>query len=90
VLRRFDVVGFDPRGVGASTPVECIPADLKDQVVAAEPRPTTPEQVDEAFALQQELAEAAPRSTARRWAPSTPSTPPATWTCCASRWATSS
>jgi pimeloyl-ACP methyl ester carboxylesterase len=57
VLRRFDVVGFDPRGVGASTPVECIPADLKDQVVAAEPRPTTPEQVDEAFALHQELAQ---------------------------------
>jgi hypothetical protein len=24
VLRRFDVVGFDPRGVGLSTPVECI------------------------------------------------------------------
>jgi pimeloyl-ACP methyl ester carboxylesterase len=25
VLRRFDLVGFDPRGVGLSTPVECIP-----------------------------------------------------------------
>ncbi|ADB74642.1 alpha/beta hydrolase [Geodermatophilus obscurus] len=57
VLRRFDVVGFDPRGVGLSTPVECIPPDVKDRVVAAEPRPTTPEQVDEAFALQQELAD---------------------------------
>ena len=57
VMRRFDVVGFDPRGVGLSTPVECIPADLKDRVIASEPRPTTPEQVDEAFALQQEVAD---------------------------------
>lgn len=57
VLRRFDVVGFDPRGVGLSTPVECIPADLKDRLVAAEPRPTTPEQADAAFALQREVAD---------------------------------
>ncbi|TFV61237.1 alpha/beta hydrolase [Geodermatophilus sp. DF01-2] len=57
VLRRFDVVGFDPRGVGLSTPVECIPADLKDRVIAAEPRPVTEAQVDEAFALQQEVAD---------------------------------
>src|SRR3712207_4100929 len=57
VLRRFDVVGFDPRGVGLSTPVECIAPDLKDRIVAFEPRPSTPEQVDEAFALQQEVAD---------------------------------
>src|SRR3712207_2842559 len=57
VLRRFDVVGFDPRGVGLSTPVECLPPDLKDRVIAAEPRPTTPEQIDAAFALQQEAAD---------------------------------
>ena len=56
VLRRFDIVGFDPRGVGLSTPVECLPPELKDRVTAAEPRPSTPEQVDEAFALQQEVA----------------------------------
>jgi hypothetical protein len=30
VLQRFDLVGFDPRGVGLSTPVECLPDDLKD------------------------------------------------------------
>src|SRR3712207_3322560 len=56
VLRRFDVVGFDPRGVGLSTPVECIAPDLKDRIVAFEPRPSTPEQVDEAFAVQREVA----------------------------------
>ncbi|SFL08332.1 alpha/beta hydrolase [Geodermatophilus ruber] len=57
VLRRFDLVGFDPRGVGLSTPVECIPDDLKDQFVAAEPRPTTDEQFDARFALTDEMAD---------------------------------
>ncbi|SFT53876.1 alpha/beta hydrolase fold [Geodermatophilus amargosae] len=58
VLRRFDLVGFDPRGVGLSTPVECVPADLKDRLVAAEPRPTTQEQMDEVLGLTDEIAEA--------------------------------
>jgi hypothetical protein len=49
VLQNFQLVGFDPRGVGVSTPVECIPAELKDRSIAAEPRPTTPE----AFAKMQ-------------------------------------
>ena len=57
VLARFDLVGFDPRGVGLSTPVECVPDELKDRMVASEPRPTTPEQLDAAFALSQELAD---------------------------------
>ncbi len=58
VLRRFDLVGFDPRGVGLSTPVECVPADVKDQSVAAEPRPATREQMDQVLALSAEAAEA--------------------------------
>src|SRR3954452_9457587 len=56
VLQRFDVVGFDPRGVGLSTPVECMPAELKDRAIASEPRPPTPEQLDEQFALADEVA----------------------------------
>lgn len=56
VLQRFDVVGFDPRGVGLSTPVECIPDELKDRLVAADPRPTTDEGFDEVFALADEVA----------------------------------
>ena len=57
VLSRFDLVGFDPRGVGLSTPVECIPDELKERVIAAEPRPTSKEQLDETFALTQEVAD---------------------------------
>jgi pimeloyl-ACP methyl ester carboxylesterase len=57
VLNRFDIVGFDPRGVGLSTPVECISDDLKERIVAAEPRPTTDAQLDDAFALTRQVAE---------------------------------
>jgi pimeloyl-ACP methyl ester carboxylesterase len=57
VLSRFDLVGFDPRGVGLSTPVECIPDDLKEERTASEPRPTTAEQLDEKFALAREVAD---------------------------------
>jgi pimeloyl-ACP methyl ester carboxylesterase len=37
VLKRFDLVGFDPRGVGLSAPVECISDQLKDQATALDP-----------------------------------------------------
>jgi pimeloyl-ACP methyl ester carboxylesterase len=40
VLGRFDIVGVDPRGVGLSTPVECISDKQKDELFAADPRAT--------------------------------------------------
>ncbi|MEV6523989.1 alpha/beta hydrolase [Longispora sp. NPDC051575] len=46
LLRRFDVIGFDPRGVGRSTPVECVSDADKDAATAAEPDPVS----DAAFA----------------------------------------
>lgn len=58
VLQRFDLVGFDPRGVGLSTPVECLSDDLKNTLARAEPRPLTPAQQDDAFALTQRVADA--------------------------------
>ncbi|MGY2130104.1 alpha/beta hydrolase [Blastococcus sp. SYSU DS0617] len=57
VLRRFDLVGFDPRGVALSSPVECIPDETKDRLVAAEPQPTSDEQLDDVFSLAREVAE---------------------------------
>jgi pimeloyl-ACP methyl ester carboxylesterase len=41
VARRFDLVGFDPRGVGRSTEVSCIPDRTKDELAAADPDPVT-------------------------------------------------
>jgi pimeloyl-ACP methyl ester carboxylesterase len=42
---RFDLVGFDPRGTGASSPVDCLSDDQLDDYVAEEPDPDTPEEV---------------------------------------------
>jgi pimeloyl-ACP methyl ester carboxylesterase len=56
VLARFDVVGVDPRGVGLSQPVQCISDSTKDQLTAAEPRPTTADQLDAAFSLADDVA----------------------------------
>jgi pimeloyl-ACP methyl ester carboxylesterase len=58
IVGRFDIVGFDPRGVGLSTPVECVSDEQKEEMVAAEPRPVSDEQLDEEFALTQEIADA--------------------------------
>ena len=41
ITRRFDVIGFDPRGVGLASPVKCFSdADL-DTSFAAEPDPVS-------------------------------------------------
>jgi pimeloyl-ACP methyl ester carboxylesterase len=61
VLQRFDLVGFDPRGVALSTPVQCIPDTLKERMEAGEPRPTTDAQLDAAFALARTVADGCAR-----------------------------
>ena len=37
VVERFDLVGFDPRGVNLSEAIVCVPPDVKDEAYAAEP-----------------------------------------------------
>jgi pimeloyl-ACP methyl ester carboxylesterase len=38
VLARFDIVGFDPRGIGASDPVQCFPTDEEAEALNAQMR----------------------------------------------------
>jgi len=41
----FDIVGFDPRGVGDSTPVHCLSDHQLDVFVASDPDPDTPAEI---------------------------------------------
>jgi pimeloyl-ACP methyl ester carboxylesterase len=56
VLRRFDVVGFDPRGVGRSTRLDCIPDRVKDALAAADPDPESQQAFDAQVGLWREAA----------------------------------
>ena len=47
LLDAYDIVGFDPRGTGASNPVDCLSDDELDRYVAEDPDPDTPAEVTE-------------------------------------------
>ncbi|PZG23457.1 alpha/beta hydrolase [Micromonospora craterilacus] len=57
ILDRFDIVGFDPRGVARSSPVECIPdADL-DASFGYDPDPRSQESFDGFVALSKRIGQ---------------------------------
>ena len=41
VRAAFDIVGFDPRGVGTSTPIDCLSDSRLDRYIASDPDPDT-------------------------------------------------
>lgn len=49
----FDIVGFDPRGVGQSTPVECLSDEQTEEYIALDGSPDNQTEIDQA----QEMAE---------------------------------
>lgn len=53
----YDIIGFDPRGVGQSTPVDCLADDDLDAFVASDPDPDTPAEVEESDRLVRAFGE---------------------------------
>ena len=91
LLDAYDIVGFDPRGTGASDPVDCLTDAELDDYVAEDPDPDTRRGGRGPHAVGRGVR-ARLRSSARATWPRTspPSRPRATWTCCAPRWASPS
>ncbi|HEU4489485.1 MAG TPA: alpha/beta fold hydrolase, partial [Jiangellales bacterium] len=55
VRDRYDVVGFDPRGVGESTPVDCLGDDELDDFVASDASPDDEAEIAEIRAQSEAL-----------------------------------
>jgi len=53
----FDIVGFDPRGVGKSTPVECLSDTQTDEYIALDGSPDNQTEVDQAQAMSELFAQ---------------------------------
>ena len=53
----FDIVGFDPRGVGGSTPIDCLSDEELDTFIASDPDPDTAAEVRRSDELLQEFGE---------------------------------
>ena len=56
VTDQFDIVGFDPRGVGRSDPIKCIANADQDESFAVDPDPVTQAAFDGIVALNQRIA----------------------------------
>ncbi len=57
VTDKFDIVGFDPRGVGKSSPVKCISATDEDASFAAPPDPRTEAGFQEVVGISKRIAD---------------------------------
>lgn len=57
VRAAYDIVGFDPRGVGDSTAVDCLSDERLDAFVASDPDPDTPGEQRESNRLLREFGD---------------------------------
>jgi len=53
LIDRYDIVGFDPRGVGDSTPIECLTDRQMDRLLELDPNPEADEDVAATVAVAQ-------------------------------------
>ena len=61
LIHRYDIVGFDPRGVGKSTPVHCLTDAQTDEIIAADGSPDNQAEIDRIVALNKSFANACAR-----------------------------
>ncbi|MDQ1485660.1 MAG: hypothetical protein QOJ62_1353 [Actinomycetota bacterium] len=57
ILDRFDIIGFDPRGIGLSSPVNCIAPKEKDDSLGLPPDPLTQAAWDSTLAENAKVAQ---------------------------------
>ncbi len=55
VLEHYDIVGLDPRGVGASEPVDCLSDSRLDALLTSDPDPDTPAELKQSDAVMRGL-----------------------------------
>ncbi|HET9631330.1 MAG TPA: alpha/beta hydrolase [Terrabacter sp.] len=56
VRRYYDLVGFDPRGVGGSDPIDCLGDKALDRFLATDPTPDTPAEEQAWLAQSKDMA----------------------------------
>jgi len=49
----FDIVGFDPRGVGQSSPVECLNDEQTEEYIALDGSPDNQEEIDQSVSMSE-------------------------------------
>jgi pimeloyl-ACP methyl ester carboxylesterase len=57
IKEAYDIVGWDPRGVGESAPIRCLDSASYDRFFAADPNPDTPAEHDTLVAVTKEFVE---------------------------------
>jgi len=57
VLERFDIVGFDPRGIGSSTPISCLNDAEQDAILVSDPKPDNEAEYQQALKDTQEFVD---------------------------------
>lgn len=58
LIDNYDIVGFDPRGVGQSTPIDCLSDAETDAYISADGSPDNQQEIDETVNLLKQFAQA--------------------------------
>ena len=74
VLALYDIVGFDPRGVGRSAPIRCLTDDETDANYASDSKPDNPQEFDAMVKETQDYVEKCEKNTKNLTAYGTEST----------------